>query len=119
MSTFGFHVISDAAYAALKAGGHEIETFAASETDKLIAAIKAKFPDVVAGVRKLIADANDTSRPGIDKLEAVAIDAIGLFPPVLATIPEVKTFAISLAQSVFTDGKAELEKVAGEVLLKL
>lgn len=88
MSTFGFHILSDAAYDALKAGGHEITTFAASETDKLIAAVNTKFPDVVSGVQKLIADASNANSKGTDKLEAVAMDTIGLLPAVLVAIPD-------------------------------
>jgi predicted RNA-binding protein with EMAP domain len=125
MSIFGIHlaILTDEQHAivkqALADAGHDLETFAGSEIDKLVAAAKEKFPDLVADIQKGIADLKDSTLSPSEKLFKVAEDALETAPDVIKALPNAKDFLIQAAQSVFTDGLAELKTEAGKVLAAL
>lgn len=104
---------------ALADAGAELKSFAGSETDKLVIAAKANFPDLVADIKKGIADVTDPDTKGILKLEAVAVDVAKTVPDALAALPHLKDFMIQLVQSVYTDGLSELESVAASFIAKI
>ncbi|RZK45067.1 MAG: hypothetical protein EOO61_01485 [Hymenobacter sp.] len=94
----------------------KLETFALSEVDKVVAALKAT--DAVAPIKQLIADVNNHDLKGIQKLEKVALDAI----PIVLAVADVsitKDIALQLVQSIYNDAKPEIAKVATALLGKL
>jgi hypothetical protein len=125
MSLLGIHLalLNDEQHAivkaALKDAGHDLETFAGSEVDKLVAATKVKFPDLVADMQRIIDSLKSSSMSSSDKLFAVATEALEAAPDVIKALPDAKSFLIQLGQSVFTDGLAELKAEAGKVLAAL
>lgn len=98
---------------------HLIGGFLMTETQKLVSKTMEKYPNVVTGVQKMIADATASADPVETKLFKVATDAIALLPAVLQALPSVKSFAILLVQTIYADGISELETEAGAAIGKL
>lgn len=126
MSLFNLHLhaFTDAEWndkikPALAETGVELKAFAISETDKLVATTKEKFPELVADIQKGIKDAKDPTLSGGDKAVALALDVMATAPDVLKALPDAKDFFVKLVTSVYTDGLVELEKAAGELIAKI
>lgn len=92
-----------------------VETFAISEVQQLIAVLA---PGVQDPLRDTIKVLEDKTMPGIEKLEALAVDAIRLVTAVKG-ITISKDIALALAQKVYTDAKAALQAEAVAALARL
>ena len=116
MSFLGIHILSDAAVQHLKDAGHQVETFAVSETTKVIAA--AKTTDLGKAATDAIAAVSSHDLSGPQKFEA----AVAAFLPTVlhyatqggfsGVIKDVESFGRQMLQTVFDDTKSS---TAGQV----
>jgi hypothetical protein len=121
MSFLGIHILSDAALAHLKAAGHDVTTFAATEADKAVIALKST--DIGATVAADIASVKDNALTGSQKFEAVLANTLPLVLKYVtggglsAVVTDVEDIARSLVQSVFNDtASTKAGKVAADIL---
>ena len=92
-----------------------VETFAISEVQQLITILA---PGVQAPLEGIIATLSSKSMSGIEKLEALAVEAIQLVVAARG-ITLSKDIALALAQKVYTDAKAAVVTEAQAALAKL
>ena len=84
----GLHLLNGDAFARVKAAveseGHTLVSAGESAVAALWAEAKAKYPELVAGIKKGIADATDKTTSGGDKAVAVAMDVLETAPAAMA-----------------------------------
>jgi hypothetical protein len=121
MSLLGIHILSDAAVAHLKAAGHDVVEFAASEADKAVIAIKNT--DIGKTVAADIAAVKDHSISNMQKFENVVSNTLPLVLHYVtggglsAVVSDVESLTRSLVQAVFNDtASTTAGKVAAEIL---
>lgn len=107
MSLFGIHILTDAQLKLLKDAGHQVETFALSEGQKAVAALKAS--DVGQAVAADVKSLTDSSLSGGEKFEKVLANTLPLVVKfvagggVTAALDEVESLGRELVQSVVDD----------------
>ena len=121
MSLLGIHVLTDAQFAALKAAGHSVQTFAISEAEKAVIALKQT--DIGAAVANDIQAIASKDLTGPQKFEAVLANTLPLVLKFAtgggfaAVEKDVEDIARSLVQAVFNDVKSTTAgSVAGAIL---
>lgn len=121
MSFFGIHILSDAAVAHLKAAGHDVTEFVASEADKAVIALKGT--SIGATVAADIAAVTDHALTGPQKFEKVLANTLPLVLQYVTgggfagVLKDVEDIARGLVQSVFNDTKStNAGKVAADIL---
>lgn len=125
VSLFGIHILTDAQLAALKAAGHEVETFAVSEASKAVSVLKTT--DIGAAVTSAIntvehgANPDGTPMTGAEKFASVVQTALPLIAKYIGhpedALSDLIDIGNSLVQDIFNDVKSSTAgKIAGEVL---
>jgi hypothetical protein len=92
-----------------------VETFVISEVQQVIAILA---PAVVTPLTDTIKVLEDKTMPGVEKLEALAVDAIRIVAAVKG-LTISKDIALALAQKVYTDAKAAVQAEALAALARL
>lgn len=112
---FGILITTDTFLKAIDSGAISItEAAVAALTTSSDANAKAVATAVQAKIEELNADTTST---GLQKLELAAADALQILEQF--GFSATKDFAIGLVQTIYNNGKAELESIGHAVLVKL
>ena len=109
--------IEDDVLTFLKSAGKAVETFALSESQKLVAEVKQTYVGTVAMnvIQALESQEMDTA----EKFDAVVTAIVPLIQKLIASggisgaVASVESFAREVAQSAYNDLKADIAKIAG------
>lgn len=92
---------------------------AQSAVSRLWVEVKGQYPELVADIKKGIADATNTNLSGGEKAVKVAIDVLATAPDVIKALPNAKAFLVHAVTDTFAAGLHDLEAAAGLLLGKL